>query len=64
MWLTPASNPEGRACIAVLVAFLVLAVSLFGLRIYARRLQRLALDASDYTCLLGVVRLILATNRF
>ena len=64
MWSIPASNPEGRAFIAVLIAFLVLALSFFGLRIYARRLQRLALDASDYTCLLGVVRLILAKNSY
>ena len=64
MWSIPAGNPEGRAFITVLVAFLVLAVSFFGLRIYARRLQRLALDASDSTCLLGVVRFIQATNRW
>ncbi len=63
MWLIPANDPEGRAFVAILVAFLVLAVSFFGLRIYARRLQSHALDASDYTCFLSVVRLILATNR-
>lgn len=40
---------------AVIIVFAVLAVLAFGLRVYSRRLHRAVLDASDYTCLLGLV---------
>ena len=51
MWSIPATNPEGRAFITVLVIFVVIAVLTFGLRIYSRRLHKNILYASDYTCL-------------
>lgn len=54
-WTIPLSNPEGRAFITVLIVFAVIAVGAFGLRIYSRRLKKASLDASDYTCLLGLV---------
>lgn len=39
----------------VIIVFAVVAVLAFCLRVYSRRLNRVAFDASDYTCLLGLV---------
>ena len=55
MWSIPPENPEGRAFIAVLIVFLVIAYLACGLRVYSRRLGKSALDASDYMCFLAVV---------
>ena len=55
MWVIPASNPTGRACIVVIIVFAVLAVLAFGLRVCSLRLQRVALGASEYICFLGLV---------
>ena len=55
MWSIPASNPEGRAFMALLVAFAVLAVAAFCLRLYSRRIHKNSFDASDYACFCGLV---------
>lgn len=67
MWSIPPSNPEGRAFITVIIVFLLLAVLTFALRIYSRRLNKTALDASDYFCTAALVRFIilrLTSNHF
>ena len=55
MWSIGASNPEGRAFMTVIIVFYSLAVLAYGLRVYSRRLNRAALDASDQACFLGLV---------
>ena len=52
----PDENPEGRAFISVILVFFFISLIAFALRFYSRRLHRNALDASDYACLLGEVR--------
>jgi len=55
MWSIPATNPEGRAFMTILIIFMVIAVLTFALRIYSRRLHKNVLDASDYACLSALV---------
>lgn len=55
MWSIPNDNPEGRAFFVVTIVFIVISMFVFGLRIYSRRLHKSSFDASDYSCLLGVV---------
>jgi uncharacterized membrane protein YhaH (DUF805 family) len=63
MWIIPSTNPEGRAFITVLIVFLIIAVLIFGLRVYSRRLNKAPLDASDYFCSVNLVSIVkLATN--
>lgn len=40
---------------ALLVAFAVLAVAAFCLRLYSRRIHKNSFDASDYACFCGLV---------
>ena len=55
MWSISASNSEGIGFMAVIVFMALLSVLAFGLRVYSHRQNRAALDASDYTCLCGMV---------
>jgi hypothetical protein len=55
MWSIPESNSQGRVYMTVIIVFAVIAALTFGMRIYSRRLHKLAFDASDYTCLLSMV---------
>lgn len=55
MWIISQENPEGRAFIVVIIVFLVLAALTCSLRVWARRITKVSLDASDYTCYLGLV---------
>ena len=55
MWVIPENNVEGRAFIIVVIVFLALASFFFSLRIWARGISPSSLDASDYTCFLGLV---------
>lgn len=55
MWSIGASNPEGRAFMTIIIVFYSFAVLAYGLRVYSRRLNRAALDASDQACFLGLV---------
>ena len=55
MWSIPSDNPEGRAFIAILIAFVVIAILACGLRVSSRRLSRNTLEASDFLCFLAVV---------
>lgn len=49
------SNTTGRDVIIVGSVFGFLAVLAVGLRIWARRLVAVSLDASDWTCIAGLV---------
>ena len=55
MSLIPSRNTKGVAIIAISVVVAVFAIIAAGLRVWARRLKGLRLDASDWTCLLGLV---------
>lgn len=55
MWSIPASNPDGRAFMTVLIVFSVLAVAVFCLRLHSRRIDKHSFDASDYACFCGLV---------
>ena len=55
MWSIPASNPEGRAFMALLLCFYVLAVIVFCLRLFSRKIHKNPFDASDYACFCGLV---------
>ncbi|KAL8820699.1 MAG: hypothetical protein Q9223_001122, partial [Gallowayella weberi] len=50
MWSISASNPEGRAFVTLQIVFLVIAFFATCLRVYSRRLNKAAFDASDYFC--------------
>ena len=56
MWLIPSANPEGKAFIAIIITFLFIAILACGIRVYSRRLNRNALDASDCMCFIALVR--------
>ena len=56
MWSIPSDNPEGKAFIGVIIFFLFIAILACGIRVYSRRLNRNALDASDCMCFLALVR--------
>lgn len=55
MWVIPRENFEGRAFIALIITFLVIATLFFALRLWARRIVKRRLDASDYVCFCGLV---------
>jgi hypothetical protein len=55
MSIIPPRNTKGVAVIAISVTVAVFAITAAGLRVWARRLKGLRLDASDWTCLLGLV---------
>ena len=55
MWSIPADNPEGRAFMALLICFSALAVAVFCLRLYSRKIHKSSFDASDYACFCGLV---------
>lgn len=55
MWVIAKSNSEGRAFMALLIAFLILAFLMFGMRLNSRRLKKASLDASDFLCFVGLV---------
>lgn len=55
MWAIPSNNVEGRVLMALVIAFLVLAWVSFTIRIYAKFITRVQLDASDYTCFASLV---------
>lgn len=55
MWSISASNSEGIGFMTVLIFIALVAVLAYGLRIYSHRQNRASLDASDYTCLCGLV---------
>ena len=60
-WSITSADPEGQAFATVLVVFAVVAIVAFGLRMLSRRIQKASLDASDYACLLGLVRDLVET---
>ncbi|KAF2744067.1 hypothetical protein M011DRAFT_480145 [Sporormia fimetaria CBS 119925] len=55
MWTIPEHNIRGRVLMSLDIAFLVLAWISFVVRLYARSLTRVRLDASDYTCFAGLL---------
>lgn len=55
MWSISSDNREAKAFIIIIITFLVIAVVTYGLRVYARYLSKIALDASDYMCFLALV---------
>ena len=52
----PVGDTQGRDVIIVGAIFAALAIAAFGLRIWAHRIQKMALGWSDYTCGIGLVR--------
>lgn len=55
MWSISASNPEGTGFMAVLIFLTLVAVLVYGLRVYSQSQNRTSLDTSDYTCFCGLV---------
>ena len=51
----PDDNPEGRGFISVILVFFVISLFSAALRFYSRRLRKLSLDVSNYTCFVGEV---------
>jgi type II secretory pathway component PulK len=58
-----AGNTKGIAIIVVAAVVTVFAIITVGLRVWARRLKCIRLDASDWTCILGLVGLLLPIRR-
>lgn len=58
MVLIPQRNSLGIAIISIGAVAGLLAIIAVLLRVWARRIKAVALDASDWTCILGLVRLV------
>ncbi|KAF2018549.1 hypothetical protein BU24DRAFT_418072 [Aaosphaeria arxii CBS 175.79] len=55
MWSIRSDNVQGRVMMGVDIAFLVLAFVSFAIRLKARKITRMRLDGSDYTCFAGLI---------
>ena len=51
----PVGDTQGVGVIIVGAIFAALAIAAFGLRLWAHRIQKMALGWSDYTCGIGLV---------
>jgi uncharacterized membrane protein len=63
MMVKLAGNTKGIAIIVVAAVATVFAIITVGLRVWARRLKCTRHDASDWTCILGLVDLLLPIRR-